>query len=428
MSEAVVPRSIKFDPGLEGLRGLACLLVLGAHLAVEGIDPHFKLANFWGKNLLIAREAVLIFFLISGYVIGLVYQQDWSPGGRRAFLWKRFLRLVPLYWLAVLVSVLVYPIDSAGTIIGQLFFLQNTEPYPGFRLSVLKANYNLWSLNYEALYYLTFLLVWRLRPSARTLGWIIGGLIVIGFTGRIFPHQPKILSGYAVGGAFWYAGLWLVWYGKSHASDQGRRLPWISILLLLVVTPHLGALNLFMTGLGFHWPSDPDFPFISMRELQVLPIGLIILAGATRRHLPMPRLIWMLALLQPIAFAVWYAGTRNMPVLHEQAFILALFAVAICTLSVCFSEYWLTWLAPVGLISYGIYIFARPAQYFIFHHFAQLSGTGWTFAVRVLAALALALLAGYVMERIVHPRIRRWLRGTFEKKVVGAPVKLGPAD
>ncbi len=419
MSAAGTARPATFDAPLEGLRGLACLLVLAAHLFFERIDPRFAPANFWSTNLPIGREAVMLFFLISGYVIGLVSRTEHSPSEKGLFLWKRFLRLVPLYWLAIAASVAAFPIDTFHSIIAQIFFLQNTEPYFGMRLTVMKSNFNLWSLNYEVFYYLTFLITWRLRPSARALGRLIAILIAIGFIGWIFPHFPRIVTGYAVGGAFWYAGLWLVWYGRPVAAGTRNLRPWISMLLLLECTPHLAALQIFMTDLGFRWPSDPEFPFVSLRELQVLPIGFIILAAATRRQLPLPRLVWTLALLQPAGILLAHVVTGNFAALQAERLPATLFLIALLCAPWRMTESWLTWLCPTGLISYAVYIFARPVQYLIYRHFPDFSGTWWTYLTRIAVALALTLLVGYVMESIVQPRIRAWLRRTVEPRILG---------
>ena len=75
-SRRLEPGSFPLPPGrdlvLEGLRGFAALLVLYAHLTapVTKLDPAYAPSPEWWRWEF-ATGAVLLFFVISGYVIGL---------------------------------------------------------------------------------------------------------------------------------------------------------------------------------------------------------------------------------------------------------------------------------------------------------------------------------------------------------------------
>ncbi len=147
----------KFDSAIEGLRGLAALWVCLSH-AIGDLDRTYEPASIFG-HFTVGREAVWIFFILSGYVIGLTSTEEFSKKNAYSYLLKRGVRLVPMYLLAIAISYLVSPIDSWQVIFGNIFFLQNLA------VPVISANRALWSLNYEVIYYLVFLLIWRFRPK-----------------------------------------------------------------------------------------------------------------------------------------------------------------------------------------------------------------------------------------------------------------------
>jgi peptidoglycan/LPS O-acetylase OafA/YrhL len=82
-------------PGLDGLRGIGFLLVITAHIPVV---PFFMLLQGWA--------AVWIFLIMSGYLITMLLMREEERAGRIAFgpfLIKRFFRIVPSYWAAILI-------------------------------------------------------------------------------------------------------------------------------------------------------------------------------------------------------------------------------------------------------------------------------------------------------------------------------------
>lgn len=162
------------NPGLEAVRGLAALVVLLTHLPEipgvrAGVGQAIMLLN-WGT------EAVVVFFLLSGTVIRI--SLDRTPRSAASFLWTRTVRLLPLYFVAVAFSVLVlYVHDNppdAWTIIGNCLFLQSL---PGYVCPCLASNLPLWSLAFEAFFYLAFALtIGRAQPF---LIWIWATLALV---------------------------------------------------------------------------------------------------------------------------------------------------------------------------------------------------------------------------------------------------------
>jgi peptidoglycan/LPS O-acetylase OafA/YrhL len=87
---------------LDGLRGMAAILVVGRHVGLLG--------HRLGPTYL----AVDLFFFLSGFVIALAYDGRLQQGGFfRQFLAIRFIRLYPLYLLGLALGLLAYVVKYA---------------------------------------------------------------------------------------------------------------------------------------------------------------------------------------------------------------------------------------------------------------------------------------------------------------------------
>src|SRR6202453_5274260 len=403
----------KFDLPLEGLRGLACLLVLHMHLSPGGVDPTSPVPLFFFDQFSMGKEAVLIFFLLSGYVIGLTNRKPYTRPLAKIYLRKRLIRLVPLCWIAIILSVLAYPGDAASAVAGNFFFLQNWHRYLLIYVPVLIANPNLWSLNYEMLYYLSFLCVWFWKPSSRQMGGLILTMLVIAIMGWFLITQARSLTGYAVGAVFWYSGLWLAWYGKP-LETAAVRIPWLSIWLLFIAIQHIDAGLQLVTQYHWIWALRGHLPFLTMLDFQTFPICLIIMAAATGRQVPLKAFLWTVSWEQPLLFVIVCLATSNFALMTTYAVPVPLLALALLLWPLRSSNLWLARLAPVGFISYGLYIFGRPAESIVDRHLlAGFSGSYLSYFTRLGLILVIAFALAYVGEKIFQPWIRDFLNRRF---------------
>ena len=87
-----------YVPALDGLRGLAAILVAGAHyMTMEGGAPLSEIVQT------LTGLGMTLFFVLSGFVIHYNYNTTITqPGGLRMFFVARFARLYPLYILLFL--------------------------------------------------------------------------------------------------------------------------------------------------------------------------------------------------------------------------------------------------------------------------------------------------------------------------------------
>src|SRR5580658_3076283 len=106
-----------FFPEVEALRGVAAFMVAVYHLLeVRSIDPHTfdvptfdAVANYFLTTLFNGTGAVIVFFVISGFVLGCNVHPDSILSARfyGAFAIRRLFRIMPALWLSLAVAIAI---------------------------------------------------------------------------------------------------------------------------------------------------------------------------------------------------------------------------------------------------------------------------------------------------------------------------------
>jgi len=95
-------------PALDGVRGIAILLVLFHHFTV--LDPATTFGAWMGFVALLGWSGVDLFFVLSGFLItGILIDARGGGSYFSSFYIRRSLRIFPLYFLAVFLSFVVLP-------------------------------------------------------------------------------------------------------------------------------------------------------------------------------------------------------------------------------------------------------------------------------------------------------------------------------
>ena len=149
-----LPETAKFGyiPGLDGLRAIAVLIVMVAHLGFEHVVP--------------GGFGVTVFFFISGFLITrlLLAESEKSGIGLKNFYLRRFVRLYPALLFMLFGTVAIYGLSGIGgatateltagvfyfTNIFQVFVRATTDGLPFMPWT------HLWSLAVEEHFYLIF--------------------------------------------------------------------------------------------------------------------------------------------------------------------------------------------------------------------------------------------------------------------------------
>lgn len=192
-------KSVPFGETAERIVALDALRVIAAFIVMV---QHFRLVfelhwpEWLTKGLFDSKAAVMLFFVLSGYVLAL------SLGGKAPsfmayvkFGVRRVFRLYPVYWAALLLAFAVlYAVQKTGS--GQVtglpawfldgtglklkqWLLQATLVAPG-----MKSDFSLptvWTLMTEAKVSMVFpLLAWGILRSPACLGWGVVTALVLG--------------------------------------------------------------------------------------------------------------------------------------------------------------------------------------------------------------------------------------------------------
>lgn len=171
---------------LQYLRAVAAIMVVAFHagetLAHMGPGPS-------GLSFTVGLAGVDVFFVISGFIITVTSSRNGTTPSE--FMLKRFIRIVPLYWLLtglIALVALIMPQMLGSTVLdarhfaASLLFLPWQHPVIDARLPLLIPG---WTLNYEMMFYTLFAAAlflpksWRLPSMLAVLFWLalIGRLV-----------------------------------------------------------------------------------------------------------------------------------------------------------------------------------------------------------------------------------------------------------
>ncbi len=166
---ATRPRDRTF-PTLNAVRAIGALMVVCTHVAFNTGQIN---RGWTGAVLARLDVGVTLFFVLSGFLLArpffLAVAREQAHPSWRHYLWKRALRILPLYWVIVVVAMLVDPANDDATWGDWLSQLTLTQLY---RHGLLASSLTqMWSLCTEVAFYVVLpLLVVMLSRSRRHPG------------------------------------------------------------------------------------------------------------------------------------------------------------------------------------------------------------------------------------------------------------------
>ena len=188
-------RELKYYENLDGLRGIAALMVLIFHFFGYPITDHIE-TRIYAKATEFGQHGVSLFFVLSGFVITrILIQSKANDDYFRRFYWRRALRIFPLYYGFLLFWYFVMPlllperypnITPFKEQVPFYLYLQNLSELTG--LSQAGAP-QFWSLAVEEHFYFFWPLVIFVTPLNRLKGLIIGIIILVIPLKLYFLHQ-----------------------------------------------------------------------------------------------------------------------------------------------------------------------------------------------------------------------------------------------
>lgn len=375
-SAPAAPRRLGYVRGFEGLRGVAVIIVVVAHLNIIVAIPGF---------LVVPGGVVSLdsFFVLSGFLITTLLLKEQASKGRidgPGFYRRRALRLFPAL-LAMLIAHAIYaavanlPADlERDSILSAAFYftnwrlaITNGDGYFGIGGELAEGMAHLWSLSFEEQFYL----VWPLMTAfvltyARRLRTVV--VVIVALMALVALHRANTYDG----ASNWYptfirtdtrfdaflpgvllAHLWI------RGREPRRYLPaaaWIAAVFLLVCLPIV----------------EISEPFLYYGGLTLIDLACAVL---------------ILAIID----GRW----RGLGLFHFEP------------------------LVRLGTVSYGLYLWHLPVYFAIARY-----GSDWPSAVSVTAALAISLgftlLSWFGLER---PALR------WKRRIEGRPsTQLAPDE
>ena len=363
---------------LDGLRGVAAAIVMLYHFT-RRYGEHFDAA--WHPLFSYDGQfGVLLFFMISGYVITLTTQRVKRPGD---FLYFRISRLYPTYWVCLVVTTLL------------MWIAQMPRPLP--------------------------------TPLS-----LMVNLTMLTKTIRRLPHTPNDLA--YIDGAYWSLEIELFFYAVIFALLSIKQMH--RVLALAVVMNVIGAVDHWLVLAGHAGVASPVRWLLFFEYWPYFGIGIALFAMRNHRRFVWPTVLIVLALLrasergvagllhmaEPARVAVDLPAPTNPWVdLLKVVLCVALFAAAV------FDRFpALRWrvVVAVGAISYPLYLLHQNIGYIVIYtaHRVLHLGPNASIAIGVAVAIILATVVSLFVERPSMHWLRRLYVGWTHRRAVVSPI------
>ncbi len=275
---------LKHVPALDGIRGVAILLVLGFHLLWSNWVTGSQVLDIVVRLRSSGWIGVDLFFALSGYLItGILLETRNNPQYLRNFYARRVLRIFPLYYVVLLLLLLGFHPNSLAAARPFLIlatYLQNTPLWWYGHVPGLVANFtsHLWSLAVEEQFYLVWPLVILLLPSRRALLWLAAAIVVLSPALRyvLLTHGAPFQATYKLticrsDGLL--AGAWLA--TALRGPQRATVLRFAPVTLVLGI---LGCLTIAFTNGTFDFQSSRAVNVFAYSALAVTGTSLIAVA------------------------------------------------------------------------------------------------------------------------------------------------------
>lgn len=286
---------------LEAIRGFAALYIVLCHLGIHqwkllGLDLNFLLK--------FGQEAVMLFFILSGFVIHYSFQQS-KDKSFLSFFKKRFYRIyIPLAIVFVTNYVLYAtyskPIEGhlLPQLLGNLFMVQDLAEFrPNVICAPFLNNNPLWSLSFEWWFYLIYFVINKYFSKKSFVVSVMAILATLSYL--IYPFFINRIFMYFI---LWWSGVEIadLYLRKEQINFRNLRNTFLVIsccCALLVINCLLKGYDKINPGL---------YPFLEVRHFGFTLIALTV-------ALLWKKLNWVLfddtlgwfAFLAPISFVLY---------------------------------------------------------------------------------------------------------------------------
>jgi peptidoglycan/LPS O-acetylase OafA/YrhL len=384
-------------PELDGVRGLACLLVIVLHVVIAPLPVSpgswFDLVRFRVQPFM--SGGVDLFFILSGFLIsGALMESKGSPNFFRTFWTRRIARIFPVYYLMIGVSLAARAAYDLNPIpvLHALTYLSLPEGYyaifsQNIVMALTKTSGNnilgvTWSLAIEEQFYLVFPFLVFLFPRR----WLVAAAVAVVVATPIIRSLVVLHINWHAGYLFTIARMDALMLGVLLAAIvrhvptldiARRRQSWLNWLALILVLLQLAD---FWGTFAERWMYSQDNGNITYLVLICIQYPLINLAMAC--------LMLNIFTRESGPFR-WILRAKS--------------------------------LMAIGMISYGAYMYHQVVNYALWRWLfnSEPSHSGWYSAYVPALVLAITAVISWFSLRFFEMPIRTWITG--KKKSDRAP-------
>ncbi len=322
--------------GLTATRGFAALMIVIFHFGLN-VFPFKHMQPFFAKG----NVAVSYFFTLSGFIMCYTYFNQ--QVAYKDYLKRRIARIAPLYWVAMIISIIRVRDEAQLGFKTLLNFFFAQAYVPGYALTINSAG---WSLSVEMLFYLLFPLLLLLYKA----------------------NQQR----FAYGALFFYVlsqlvHLWMVAHAKPNNNNWHE-------LTYYFPFAHLNEFVIGMAGYYFYTHNK--------EQLSKMPV---------------------LVTLAMVVLSIVYLQFSKHNGLLSPLFVLMIVGIA-CKTDSWLSAKPLVWL---GEVSYGIYILQMPVNFYVSKLNAKYLGltANWFFLFFVIVLVVVSALCYSYVEKPLRRKI-----------------------
>ncbi|MBO0360820.1 acyltransferase [Hymenobacter sp. BT186] len=430
VATTIQKRPINYN--LEFLRGLAALIVVYHHVIEHShlLDPGYAPKGVWSFNPP-GHLSVLIFFILSGYVIGLTNPIPLRGKTILTYLKKRFWRIYPIYAVSVLFTGLIsYPNHSGLELVQTLLFLQIADIG-----DTLAENNPLWSLDMEILFYMAFIPVSAFRINSRLLT-IIAFVLPLTLIFLFTNVTVGLLIAHTTAFCFWLLG---IVFSEKYMLVEPKKLNYSLLLSSVLAFASLNYFNAVLTLLNrvlaifrpyssldeSNWNANISL-IKDFASLPLCAIVILLFVGASGKLVRYSYYALLALNLSTFyyLFQHWHEAQITSFAIPGLLFLFSIGLLLFQDNSVLNQklESFMRWGAQLGSISYGIYVIHFPILY-SFSLFPHFSGSAVSFAGRFILFMAFTLTAAFLLEKKWQPWIMNRFAATKPTSVSEAALK-----
>ena len=155
---------------LDGLRGLAALIVIVSHFSNETLLWNGLLGKGAGQT------AVMLFFILSGFLMAYLHiNQPFTAANVKQYALRRIARVYPLFLIAALLPLILLYIHFPGGIA-----MDTITTFPEYLRQIALIDRGalvFWTIRIELLFYVVFIGIWLLHRSLKR-SWATAALLL----------------------------------------------------------------------------------------------------------------------------------------------------------------------------------------------------------------------------------------------------------